>query len=497
MVTETFLNSCFSLVFSKDRKVGKDCYRDILEIISFCLQNNKVEIPIIIQNKLQCLESVCKLKLEDRQQDNIVDSIFVSEKYKLLQDFIESRIHLPFNEEMVDDTIKQIRMRKQHCEMFPHYGSLLTHLETIKNGAFDTLDDIIEKSEGMIKETYSTMMKSNRIKSMENASALDLVNDDFNSVVDLIKEKYDRKNTVSSGIPIFDDHVFNGGFAKGRLYIFGGGSGSGKSTLMLNSLLSQVTGYNIDDTPITKIIEGDGPKVFPYITLENLVDESLLRSYQCLYNKIEIAALREMTNPNQVKEAVIKRLRPGHIPIISYYPKYSIGVLDIANILDDTIDKYGKGAVKCLFIDYLDLLKSDIKNELHRLELGYITSALKDLAIEYNIPIITATQLNRSVYGTEDARAFNLSLMSESMKKVDHADFVAMMLKDRTEDLVHMRVGKNRSGLSEVSLDFKVDFKIFKFLNGYKVQQEVKDEKDEKEKKKPSNMFSAVGVNEI
>jgi hypothetical protein len=56
--------------------------------------------------------------------------------------------------------------------------------------------------------------------------------------------------------------------------------------------------------------------------------------------------------------------------------------------------------------------------------------------------------------------------MSESIKKVENADFIGLLAADKfNKELVHGRIGKNRSGKSNVSLDFNVSFKRFKFIN--------------------------------
>jgi hypothetical protein len=56
--------------------------------------------------------------------------------------------------------------------------------------------------------------------------------------------------------------------------------------------------------------------------------------------------------------------------------------------------------------------------------------------------------------------------MSESIKKVEHADFVALLAKNEFDNnLIHGKVGKNRSGETNVSIDFKVDFSRFKFVS--------------------------------
>ena len=107
-----------------------------------------------------------------------------------------------------------------------------------------------------------------------------------------------------------------------------------------------------------------------------------------------------------------------------------------------------------------------MKYDLYRLELGHITLSLKTLAVQYNIPVITASQLGRSAYRITDSKDLNLDQMSESIKKVEHADFVMLLAKDPNEnDLVHGRVGKNRSGKGNYSVEFKVDFSQFSFLS--------------------------------
>jgi hypothetical protein len=65
--------------------------------------------------------------------------------------------------------------------------------------------------------------------------------------------------------------------------------------------------------------------------------------------------------------------------------------------------------------------------------------------------------------------------MSESIKKVEHADFIMLLAKnDFKSNLVHGKIGKNGNGGSNISLDYMVDFTMFKFLNVSISQQENK-----------------------
>jgi len=495
MINELFLNSCFSIIFSNNRKVRKEVYRDILHIIEFCNAQNKLDVPVVVKTKTECLKEICNLKLEDRQDDNIIDSILSSGKFSNLCDFIESKRMEKLEDHEIDDHIKQIGLRTKFMILFPNHARLSEFLESAKNNSYNSLDKFTDDYEAFLKEMYSNLMTTNRYNVSERNSTIDLINNNYNNIIHIIKEKYDSKNTVPTGFDIFDDDIFNGGFAKSRLYIFGGGSGSGKSTLMINCFLNQATGKNSRGLNIKKFENSTEKEVYVYITLENQIDETFLRLYQSLFGKTEISSLRDFSGGIEIEECIKKRLRKNAVPIIKYYKKYSIGVVDIMTILDDIESEHGKGSIKCLYVDYLDLLRSDVNYDVYRLELGFITSSLKDLAVEYNIPVITGSQLNKSIYeNPSDSRSFNLGMMSESMKKVDHADFVAMMVKDKHEEgVVHARVGKNRSGVSEISIDFKVNFKHFKFLQGIKIVSKKAQKQLEAEIGKPPKFAGMNG----
>jgi len=478
MITEPFLNSCFSLILGKHTEPKRDIFRDVLEITVFFSANNKQDIPDIIKNKMECLKNFCELKLENREDDNVIDSVLTSGKFKGLKDFIETKQLETLNSEVIEDHIKQIKIRKRYMSLLPNCNKLSGFLDIAKNGSFESLDKFTNDYELITKEMYTNLMQCGRDELVDKCVSLDLVNDDFGPVTNSIVAKYDRKNSIPTGIPILDDDVLNGGFSRSRLYIFGGASGAGKSTLMMNTFGCQITGQTINGQPCNHILENakqnETPEIYLYITMENQVDESLLRLYQLLFSKNEVSAIKDMPNVDFVKNEVRKKVRRNVIPIFKYFPKQSISVIDIMTILDDVESKYGKGCIKCLYVDYLDLLKSDIKNSAYHLELGFITSGLKDLAVDYNIPVITGSQLNKSIYNEVDSRSFNLGMVSDSMQKVNHADFISLMTKDRIENIVHLRVGKNRGGVSEVSISFKIDFSMFKFINGFKATVQKK-----------------------
>ncbi len=467
MITESFLNSCFALLINKSSKVKrtKALYKEILDVLHFSEQKETLEIPVTVQSKLDCLKKICQLFLEDKTTENIIDSISFSENFKQHKDFLDAKMTEDISEKSFQDSIKQIRLRTKINTLFENYDELSDVLDSIKDGSFDSIDDLIEDYEITIKRLYSNMMESNRSLAIEAAASLDLVKDDFTHVVDMIKKKYDRSNTTSTGFKYLDDTIMNGGYEPSRLYVFGGGSGAGKSTMLNNTIYQSATAVPLDLMANYK--QGDINKVYIYVSLENTIEEALMRTYQPMFDRTTPQMLQEIQEGIDIKQRLMSELaRNGSTIVMKYFPARSISALDLMGVVDDVIEEYGKGKIAGLYVDYLDLLKTDTRYDLYRIELGDITLSLKTLAVEYNIPVITGSQLTRNVYRVDDSHKLSLDMMSESIKKVEHADFVLLLAKDPVDDtIVHGKVGKNRSGKANASVDFKVNFETFKFIS--------------------------------
>jgi replicative DNA helicase len=212
-----------------------------MEIIKFCEKKETIEIPLIVRNKLDALKVICGHLMDDKTVDNIIDSISLSEKYKQYRDFLDVKINEEIKEQDFQSIIRQIRLRKKINALFSNYDQLSDILETIKDGSFDSIDDLVEDYEATIKTLYSNMMESNRVVSIEAAATLDLVKDNYDHVKNMILKKYQVTNRTPTGFEILDKEIMNGGFEPSRLYIFGGGSGSGKSTFINNTIIRSAT----------------------------------------------------------------------------------------------------------------------------------------------------------------------------------------------------------------------------------------------------------------
>jgi len=467
LITESFLNSCFSLLLNKNSTIkrSKGLYRDVLEVLSFSESRESVDIPVSVKNKLDLLKIITEMLSSDKTIENIFDSVVFSEKFKQHKDYLDMMINEELNTAVFQSTLNQVRLRKKIGALFKNYDELDKVLTSIKDGSFDSIDSLVDDYEITIKTLYSNMMESNRALTIEAAASLDLMKDDYAHVVEMIKKKYDKSSSTPTGFDIFDRDILNGGYEPSRLYVYGGGSGSGKSTIMNNSIYKSAMKQIEMNNRFPKT--GDIRRVYIYVTLENTIEEALMRTYMPMFDITMVQMLGQLGAKEQlpIKERIVSELRKTQSTIImKYFPAMTISPIDLMGVVDEVIDVYGKDAIAGLFIDYLDLLKADTRYDMYRLELGHITLSLKTLAVQYNVPVITASQLGRSAYRITNSQELGVDQMSESIKKVEHADFVMLLAKDPVNDkIVHGKVGKNRAGKSNVAVDFNVDFEKFKF----------------------------------
>jgi replicative DNA helicase len=117
-----------------------------------------------------------------------------------------------------------------------------------------------------------------------------------------------------------------------------------------------------------------------------------------------------------------------------------------------TIRRYVRASnVKVVFIDYVQLMVQDTKNETQ--ELGRISRALKLLAGELGISIVVLSQLSRAVEQLENKRP-QLSHLRQSGRMEEDADIVTMLYRpayygkvaNDKENSLELLIRKNRNG---------------------------------------------------
>jgi len=179
--------------------------------------------------------------------------------------------------------------------------------------------------------------------------------------------------------------------------------------------------------------------------------------------------------------------------VIKYYPTKSASVNTISAHLKRITTLGTK--VDMVVVDYADILKDTGGSKEVRHALGNIYEDLRGLAGEFQIPIWTASQANRSAL---DEDVIEATKVSESYQKIMTADFV-MSLSRKVEDKIgntgRFHVIKNRFGPDGITFPAKVNTNTGKMeiyegnSVGGKEQQGKIDNRDNIMKKMLSNRY--------
>ena len=276
----------------------------------------------------------------------------------------------------------------------------------------------------------------------------------FSNILSELKQKSLEPALPGLSSGFYDLDSITQGFQKSDLIIAAGRPSMGKTAFCINVTLNIVKKYKC-------------PVLF--FSLE-MSKEQLI--YRILANEIEISNTR---------------LKAGHI-----YETDWLGINQVVKTLsslplfiDDTpnlaiqdirakVQKilFEQNQVGLIIIDYLQLMQnSKIPTDNRVQELSQITRALKGIAREFNVPIITLSQLSRNVENRVNKRPI-LSDLRESGSIEQDADLVLMLYRDSyynsnatNINLAELIVAKHRNGpIGTVQLEFEAKYTKFKNL---------------------------------
>lgn len=165
------------------------------------------------------------------------------------------------------------------------------------------------------------------------------------------------------------------------------------------------------------------------------------------------------------------------IKILSKLPLFvddssDLSVQEIRGKIKSVLSQYK--TIGLVIIDYIQLMQNSISQNGNRAqELSQITRALKNVAKEFNIPIIALSQLSRNVETRTDKKPI-LSDLRESGSIEQDADLVLMLYQndrlnseqsfDNLNKIVDLIIAKQRNGPTG-NIQLKFDKRRTKYLN--------------------------------
>ena len=271
----------------------------------------------------------------------------------------------------------------------------------------------------------------------------------------------DNNGQVSTGWTSIDKKLF-GGMNKGELNIFAGTSGAGKSLFLQNLALNWVqAGLNV-----------------VYITLE-LSEELVAMRIDSMATGMSSKGLFKSLDDVDLKVRMMKE-SSGNLQIV-YLPS-GVSTGQIKGFLKELEIQTGK-QIQAVLVDYLDLMMPNDKrvspSDLFVKD-KYVAEELRNLAVELDTLLITASQLNRTAV---EEIEFDHSHIAGGLSKVQTADnvigiFTSAPMRERGRYQIQFMKTRSSSGVGQrVDLGFN--------LESLRIEDLSEDEQQEDEDASP------------
>jgi replicative DNA helicase len=349
--------------------------------------------------------------------------------FKQIESFVNKYNNLPTYESVVIDLSESKNLKEQDLK------SSIEFLDTIKSEKDDSVELkwLTEQTEKFCQDRaiYNAIMESVQILDNTKRSKGEIpqllsdalgVTFDSNIGHDYINDfegRFDFYHRKEEKIK-FDLDMFNkitkGGLPNKTLNIALAGTGVGKSLFMCHVAAGALS---------------QGKNVL-YITLE-MAEEKIAERIDANLLNIDIADLHSISKDDYERKISVLRAKTNGKLIIKEFPTAAANALHFRALLSDLqLKKNFRPDI--IMIDYLNICSSSrVKPGANVNTYSYIKSIaeeLRGLAVEYNLPIISATQTTRSGFSSSDP---GLEDTSESFGLPATADFMFALIS--TEEL--------------------------------------------------------------
>ena len=339
-------------------------------------------------------------------------------------------------------------------------------LKEIFQNSLDSIDSKFDDHiESLVNDTIQSLNQTNLASDKDYVMAADLCADFWNTFE--AKEHGDIEPFIDTGFIELSSKL---NLNKGDLCVIAGRPSMGKSTFAQNLL-----------TYITKTTQ----KTSVFFSLEMpkvMVVERLISAIGTV-NLTTIKTGGKARPNNETREEYLSGISAGmhflqELPIV-IEDKAGITIGEIRSKLN--VIRHKEGELGVVVVDYIGLMGGIGKDIIN--DIGEITKQLKNMAKEFDCPIIALSQLNRSLENRPDKRP-KASDLRDSGKIEQDADQIIAIYRDevyheRTKDnadLAEAIILKNRNGvIGKVLLTFEGQYS--RFCDFIPVNQEAIPEK--------------------
>ena len=309
-------------------------------------------------------------------------------------------------------------------------------LEFCKRQAFrDALEQSVELIQTERYESVINIMKEAISVGMPNTAGHDFFDDIEARFVQI------NRQVCPTGLDRIDaPDILRGGLGRGELGVIAANTGVGKSHfLVAMGCAAMLAGKNVIHYTF-ELSEHETGKRYDSNLCHIPSNEIIERKKEVLgkYNEMDLGKL-----------------------IIKEYPTGAASVMTLRNHIEKLTLKGFKPSL--VTVDYADVMKSSKAYDSLRHELKLIYTELRNLAVELNIPIWTASQANKD---SSKSDIVGLENLGESYGKAQVADVVLSISRKPMEKSTgggRIFVAKNRAGRDGLLFPINIDTARSKF----------------------------------
>jgi replicative DNA helicase len=356
--------------------------------------------------------------LELFEENTMIDTVTLNNKLKEvvrsdeLMDismFIHSSARIEFHARIVKENSMLRKLQSIG-------DSLSVDAQQTSADAFEILSNV----ENKLMETSGIL----RIRKPEPVNKL------IHPVVEMLEaiKRGDRKTIgIQTGVYKLDEYI--SGFQSGDLITIAARPSIGKTSLAMS--IARNISVNIP-VGLFSLEMSNNQLLIRLLSMESGIDSKSIRTGK--YPEFEMANLhRGITNVHKLNLYIDDQSRQS--------------ILEIKAKTKRMMSEYG---VKIIFIDYLQLMNAP-KAETRDREIGKLTAGLKEMAKEFDIPVVILAQLSRATEARESKRP-ELSDLRESGNIEQDSDVVLFIHRPEFYRKETFEDGRNAIGLAEIGI---------------------------------------------
>ena len=403
------LNKYIGMVYKKNQYITIFNLRNIQKLIENCDLSIYQNKSIIIK-RVDFLKRSLEAKLDQKFQD---DSMIINYATEDIEDPVTTDIisNLPKYKQLTHNEIVYLNKK---VEDTLRYGAILNRKEELVN----IIDKIDAGEYSTYAEAYNCLdewvLKFNQdkraIKSELNSGVIRFNDANIGErIQDILTKLGTTQSIIVTGIQMLNT-MLAPGYRAGKLYTYAALPANFKSGMLLKAAIDTIR-FNAKSYRGKK---ENHKKAVVYFTMENTAEESFERSYNMTVNRDDFISHNSKYIEAEMRRSGIIGNEDMEL-IMVYKPNRSITTNDIRNFIEELDNENIEVVMLCF--DYTKRIRPAEKALTEKEELKNVTNEMRQIGIDFDIPVVTAAQLNRQAATTINATV--RAGKADALKEID------------------------------------------------------------------------------